>query len=102
MHVAGQQVAAPGGTHRRHHPLQGGQGGALDHQPAQPGQREQVGAVAGLVHVAPAEILAGDARRGKSISPATEWLHDNFHLVENELREIRHHLHGTGREAFVP
>ncbi|HVP38628.1 MAG TPA: glycosyltransferase family 2 protein, partial [Candidatus Saccharimonadales bacterium] len=37
-------------------------------------------------------ILAGDVRRGEPITPATEWLLDNFHLVEAEMREIRHHL----------
>jgi cyclic beta-1,2-glucan synthetase len=37
-------------------------------------------------------ILAGDVRRGEPISPAAEWLLDNFHLVEGEIREIRHHL----------
>ncbi|MEO6595657.1 MAG: carbohydrate-binding protein, partial [Planctomycetota bacterium] len=36
--------------------------------------------------------LAGDARRGESITPATEWLLDNFYLVEGELREIRQNL----------
>src|SRR2546427_7467624 len=36
--------------------------------------------------------LAGDVRRGEAIEPATEWLLDNFHLVEGEFREIRHHL----------
>jgi cyclic beta-1,2-glucan synthetase len=37
-------------------------------------------------------ILAGDVRRGEPIAPAAEWLLDNFHLVEAELREIRHDL----------
>jgi len=37
-------------------------------------------------------ILAGDVRRGEPISPAAEWLLDNFHLVEGEIREILHHL----------
>src|SRR2546426_1838043 len=36
--------------------------------------------------------LAGDVRRGEPIAPAAEWLLDNFHLVEGEMREIRHHL----------
>ncbi len=36
--------------------------------------------------------LAGDVRRGEAIEPATEWLLDNFHLVEGEFREIRHNL----------
>ncbi len=36
--------------------------------------------------------LAGDARRGEAIAPATEWLLDNFHLVESEIREVRHNL----------
>jgi len=37
-------------------------------------------------------ILAGDVRRGEPVSPAAEWLLDNFHMVESEVREIRHHL----------
>ena len=36
--------------------------------------------------------LAGDVRRGEPIAPAAEWLLDNFHLVEGEMREIRRHL----------
>ncbi len=36
--------------------------------------------------------LAGDVRRGEASTPAAEWLLDNFHLVEGELREIRHSL----------
>jgi cellobiose phosphorylase len=38
------------------------------------------------------QMLAGDVRRGEPIAPAAEWLLDNFHLVEAEMREIRHHL----------
>ena len=38
------------------------------------------------------QLLAGDVRRGEPIAPAAEWLLDNFHLVEAEMREIRHHL----------
>ncbi|MEZ6014359.1 MAG: glucoamylase family protein [Planctomycetota bacterium] len=36
--------------------------------------------------------LADDARHGLPVSPATEWLLDNFHLIEGEIREIRLHL----------
>ena len=36
--------------------------------------------------------LAGDVRRGEAFVPAGEWLLDNFHLVEGEIREIRHDL----------
>ena len=36
--------------------------------------------------------IAGDVRRGEATTPAAEWLLDNFHLVEGEIREIRHHL----------
>ena len=36
--------------------------------------------------------LADDVRRGEPVAPAAEWLLDNFHLVEGEIREIRHHL----------
>src|SRR6267142_3346186 len=31
-------------------------------------------------------------RNGRSISPAAEWLVDNFHIVEEQLREIREDL----------
>ncbi len=37
-------------------------------------------------------LLAGDVRRGEAMGPAAEWLLDNFHLVEGEIREVRHHL----------
>ena len=33
--------------------------------------------------------LAADVRRGEGGTPAAEWLLDNFHLVEGELREVR-------------
>ena len=36
--------------------------------------------------------LARDVRDGYPITPAAEWLLDNFHLVEGELREIRRYL----------
>jgi cyclic beta-1,2-glucan synthetase len=36
--------------------------------------------------------LAGDVRNGEAFVPAGEWLLDNFHLVESEIREIRHDL----------
>jgi cellobiose phosphorylase len=36
--------------------------------------------------------LATDVRHGEAGTPAAEWLLDNFHLVEGELREIRHYL----------
>src|SRR5204862_1137916 len=32
-------------------------------------------------------VFAGDVRRGEPIPPASEWLLDNFHLVEAEIRE---------------
>ncbi len=37
-------------------------------------------------------ILARDVRQGEPIAAAAEWLLDNFHLVEGELREIRQYL----------
>src|SRR5882762_9353858 len=37
-------------------------------------------------------VLAGDVRHGEPLAPAAEWLLDNFHLVEGEMREIRRHL----------
>jgi cellobiose phosphorylase len=36
--------------------------------------------------------IAGDVRRGEAVTPAAEWLLDNFHLIEGEIREIRQHL----------
>ncbi len=36
--------------------------------------------------------LARDVRRGEPVTPAAEWLLDNFHLLEGELREIRHNV----------
>ena len=38
------------------------------------------------------ETLADAIRRERSLSPAAEWLVDNFHLVEEQLREIREDL----------
>jgi cyclic beta-1,2-glucan synthetase len=37
-------------------------------------------------------LLAEAARSGEAVSPAAEWLIDNFHLVEAQLREIQEHL----------
>jgi cyclic beta-1,2-glucan synthetase len=37
-------------------------------------------------------MLSGDAHRGETVAPATEWLLDNFHLLEGEMREVRHNL----------
>ena len=36
--------------------------------------------------------LAGDVRLGEASTPATDWLLDNFYLIEGELSEIRRHL----------
>src|SRR5919107_418875 len=36
--------------------------------------------------------LAEAVRGGRAISPAAEWLVDNFHIVEEQLREIREDL----------
>src|SRR5678816_3601690 len=36
--------------------------------------------------------LAADVRAGRTIPAAAEWLLDNFHLVEGEMREIRRDL----------
>ena len=38
------------------------------------------------------QTLAGDVRRGEAVTPASEWLLDNFHLLEGELREVRRHV----------
>src|SRR5262249_1427649 len=37
-------------------------------------------------------VLVEAIRNGRAISPAAEWLIDNFHIVEEQLREIRHDL----------
>ncbi len=36
--------------------------------------------------------LAEAIRQRQSVSPAAEWFVDNFHIVEDQLRDIRHHL----------
>ncbi|HEX5029980.1 MAG TPA: glucoamylase family protein [Candidatus Eisenbacteria bacterium] len=38
------------------------------------------------------QALARDIRNGVSVAPAAEWLLDNFHLVEAEIREVRKNL----------
>ncbi len=38
------------------------------------------------------KVLVEALRNGRSISPAAEWLVDNFHIVEEQLREIREDL----------
>jgi cyclic beta-1,2-glucan synthetase len=37
-------------------------------------------------------ILADDVHRGEFLSPAAEWLLDNFHLIESEIRGVQHDL----------
>jgi cyclic beta-1,2-glucan synthetase len=37
-------------------------------------------------------VLAGAIREERSITPAAEWLVDNFHIVDEQLREIRDDL----------
>ncbi len=37
-------------------------------------------------------ILADDVHRGEFVPPAAEWLLDNFHLIETEIRGIGHDL----------
>jgi cyclic beta-1,2-glucan synthetase len=36
--------------------------------------------------------LSADAHRGEFVTPAGEWLLDNYHLVAAELRQVRHDL----------
>jgi cyclic beta-1,2-glucan synthetase len=36
--------------------------------------------------------LAQDVRRGEFVTPAGEWLLDNYHLVAAEIRDVRHNL----------
>jgi cyclic beta-1,2-glucan synthetase len=38
------------------------------------------------------KILVDTISQGRTISPAAEWLVDNFHIIEEQLREIRHDL----------
>ena len=38
------------------------------------------------------KILVGAIEAGKAITPAAEWLVDNYHLVEKQLRELRSDL----------
>lgn len=38
------------------------------------------------------ETLADAARDGDQMTPAAEWLIDNFHIVEEQSREVRHDL----------
>ena len=43
--------------------------------------------------------LADDVHRGEFVTPAAEWLLDNFHLVAAEIRQVRRNLpHGYYRE----
>jgi cyclic beta-1,2-glucan synthetase len=42
--------------------------------------------------VAAYRTLVESIRKGRAISPAAEWLVDNFHIVEEQLREIREDL----------
>src|SRR6476659_7575406 len=42
--------------------------------------------------VATYRALVEAIRNGRAISPAAEWLVDNFHIVEAQLREIREDL----------
>src|SRR3977135_3173081 len=42
--------------------------------------------------VAAYRTLVETIRNGRPISPAAEWLVDNFHIVEEQLREIRQDL----------
>ncbi|HEV7798005.1 MAG TPA: glucoamylase family protein, partial [Pyrinomonadaceae bacterium] len=42
--------------------------------------------------VAAYRTLVEAIRKGRAISPAAEWLVDNFHIVEEQLREIREDL----------
>jgi len=51
--------------------------------------------------VAAYQTLAGAIREELSISPAAEWLVDNFHIVEEQLREIREDL-PTGYYRELP
>ncbi len=45
-----------------------------------------------LVLLAAYRAIASAAGEGRTISPAAEWLLDNYHLVEEQIREIRQDL----------
>jgi cyclic beta-1,2-glucan synthetase len=36
--------------------------------------------------------MAEDVHRGEFVTPATEWLLDNYHLIASEIRDIRQNL----------
>src|SRR6185503_19869205 len=38
------------------------------------------------------KVLDDALREGRAISPAAEWLVDNYHIIEEQLREIRQDL----------
>src|SRR5262252_1705892 len=38
------------------------------------------------------QALADDVRRGASIAPASEWILDNFHVLEAEIQEVEKYL----------
>ena len=42
--------------------------------------------------IAAYHTLIGSIKEGRAITPAAEWLVDNFHIVEEQLREIREDL----------
>ncbi|MDO8483323.1 MAG: protein ndvB, partial [Candidatus Limnocylindrales bacterium] len=46
----------------------------------------------GRILLASYRVLAGAIRGERSITPAAEWLVDNFHIVDEQLREIRDDL----------
>src|SRR5260221_5854314 len=44
-------------------------------------------------------IMADDVHRGEFVTPAAEWLLDNFHLLASEVLDVRRNLpHGYYRE----
>ena len=47
----------------------------------------------GRVLVESYRLLAGESQDERSITPAVEWLVDNFPIVDEQLREIRDDLH---------
>ena len=46
--------------------------------------------------------LAEDVRTGQFVTAAAEWLLDNFHLVTNEIRDVRQHLPAKYYRLRVP
>ncbi|WP_410505593.1 glucoamylase family protein, partial [Janthinobacterium sp.] len=78
-----QQMAAHGRTLAASHHL--GKRGGRDHLLARLAENaEVIGATV--------KELTGAVRQGRQVTPASEWLLDNFYLIEEQIRTARRHL----------